>query len=275
METSRSSTTLVTTACAKTKRFGSYRGRKIDVSAVCLRWYWNFEIAKAAAMANRPQSVYVARPLPRPGTRHLTPTRCWPELKNRAPAFLNHSLTPCLASLALSSQSKGRAELEQKQSRAECRGPSPASPPTPFLLPMPALLLALPPLPPWLNRAAAATPLHRVLVGHTELAFGSTATPWARRSSSTITPTFTPPSLLVVTKLFRCRCLCVRLARLGLPWSKPRPLAGARGHLDASLPLPRHRRASSGELPCLTGSDLRPRASRRNSTKGRDLTAMS
>jgi hypothetical protein len=43
LEILRSSTTLVTTAHAKTKRFRSYKGRKVDISDVHLRWYWNFE----------------------------------------------------------------------------------------------------------------------------------------------------------------------------------------------------------------------------------------
>jgi hypothetical protein len=95
-----------------------------------------------------------------------------------------------------------------------------------------------------------------VLAGHPELASSSVATPSARRSSITITPTFSSPSLLVVVKLFHRQCLCAWLARLGPPWSEPRPPSGARGRLDASPPLPRRRRGSSGELPRLTCSDF-------------------
>jgi hypothetical protein len=78
--------------------------------------------------------------------------------------------------------------------------------------------------------------------------------------------------------LLRSHCgspCCTWPGHLGLCPAKPRPPSGARRCLDASPPLPRCRRASSSELPRLTCSDFRPRASYMNSTKGRDLTVMS
>jgi hypothetical protein len=51
-------------------------------------------------MADRPQSVYAAWPLPASRTWHLAPTRRWAELKNRAPVSL--SLLSLLLSFSIS-----------------------------------------------------------------------------------------------------------------------------------------------------------------------------
>ena len=50
----------------------------------------------------------------------------------------------------------------------------------------------------------------------------------------------------------------------GPPPAQPRPLAGAHGRLDASPPLSRYRRASSGELLCIPLCKSRPRTSGNN-----------